>query len=277
MTTDSPCCTGMVDTRTSMLRLRTRMLKRPSCGRRFSEISSPDMIFRRITRADATRCSFITCSLSTPSIRWRIRTTPSSGSMWMSEAFICTASSNSVCSRRTTGASEVLSAPSLLRSKSLSCSEPSSSPASEAISLVRRYRPSRLESSSLSRTTAGCTRVFRTRSSSSRANRSSGSLMPTSRPPPSRDSTMARKRRAMASGRLCTSWASSLKCLSSIKGMRSCSDSAVSSCTSLTKPRSTTARPSLAPLIFWLCRACCSCSSLISPACTSRSPRRTLR
>ena len=43
----------------------------------------------------------------------------------------------SVCSRRTTGASLLLS-PRRERSKSLSCSSPSSSPASEAISLVRR-------------------------------------------------------------------------------------------------------------------------------------------
>ncbi|MNY28464.1 hypothetical protein D3C86_1624390 [compost metagenome] len=136
-TTDSPNCTGMVDTRTSRLWFLTRMLKRPSCGRRFSEMSRPAMIFRRMTSAETMRVSLISCSLSTPSMRWRRRRTFSSGSMWMSEAFICTASSNSICNRRTTGAS-LLSRLRPLKSKSLSSRRSSSWPASSAISLVRR-------------------------------------------------------------------------------------------------------------------------------------------
>jgi hypothetical protein len=53
ITTDSPYCVGMVEIRTSTWALRTRTTKRPSCGRRFSEISRPDMSFRRSTIADA--------------------------------------------------------------------------------------------------------------------------------------------------------------------------------------------------------------------------------
>ncbi|MNJ62618.1 hypothetical protein D3C77_584660 [compost metagenome] len=70
-------------------------------------------------------------------MRRRRRSTLSSGSMWMSEAFICTASSNSVCSRRTTGASWLsrLMPP---KSKLLSSRCSSNCPASEAISLLRR-------------------------------------------------------------------------------------------------------------------------------------------
>jgi hypothetical protein len=53
ITTDSPNCVGMVEIRTSMLCARVFTLKRPSCGRRFSEMSRPDMSFRRETSAGA--------------------------------------------------------------------------------------------------------------------------------------------------------------------------------------------------------------------------------
>ena len=75
----------MVETRTSILRPFTRTLKRPSWGIRFSEMFRPAISFRRNTSAALTRFSFITCSCSTPSTRCRMRTTVSSGSMWMSE------------------------------------------------------------------------------------------------------------------------------------------------------------------------------------------------
>ena len=50
-TTDSPYCVGMVDMRTSIFWSRTMMFKRPSCGRRFSEMSRPAISFRRSTSA----------------------------------------------------------------------------------------------------------------------------------------------------------------------------------------------------------------------------------
>ncbi len=139
MTTDSPCWMGMVERRTSMLRFLIRMLKRPSWGRRRSEMFRPAMSLRRETSALAMRFSFITCSWSTPSMRWRIRSTDSSGSMWMSEAPTCTASSKMVCKSLTTGA---LARSSLwiicARSKSVSASSSPSSSASSLISAERR-------------------------------------------------------------------------------------------------------------------------------------------
>ncbi len=47
----------------------SRILKRPSWGRRFSEMSRLDISFMRSTRAEAMRVSFMVCSWSTPSIR----------------------------------------------------------------------------------------------------------------------------------------------------------------------------------------------------------------
>ncbi len=94
ITTDSPYCTGMVEIRTSTSRPRTFMLKRPSWGRRFSEMSSPATSLRRSTSAWAMRTSLRMFSWRMPSIRWRIRSTFSSGSIWISDAPTCTASSN---------------------------------------------------------------------------------------------------------------------------------------------------------------------------------------
>ena len=61
-------------------------LTRPSCGTRFSAISSSLMIFSRETTAVIIRRGTWAASLSTPSMRKRIRSSPSSGSRWMSEA-----------------------------------------------------------------------------------------------------------------------------------------------------------------------------------------------
>ena len=104
-TADSPCCVGMVDMRTSTGWSRTITAKRPSCGRRFSEISSAAMSFRRSTIAGPVLTSVSVCGSSTPSMRKRIWTLDSCGSMCTSEAFTCTASSNTDCNSFTTGAS----------------------------------------------------------------------------------------------------------------------------------------------------------------------------
>ena len=139
MTTDSPSCVGIVDMRTSTALSRTSTLKRPSCGRRFSEISSPAMSFKRNASAGATRKSASVCGCSSPSMRRRMRSTSSCGSMWISDAPTWVASSNNVCSRRTTGASsapsDALSAP---KSTALSPRSCWSSFARPLISSVRR-------------------------------------------------------------------------------------------------------------------------------------------
>ena len=118
MTAASPFWVGMVASRTSRLLSRTRTVKRPSWGRRFSEMSAPPISLRREISAGAMRLSSITVSCSTPSMRRRMRSTFSSGSMWMSEALALAASSNTVWIRRTTGASLALeSEPRAPRSK----------------------------------------------------------------------------------------------------------------------------------------------------------------
>ena len=47
MTTRAPCAIGTVETRMSTSLPARRMRMRPSCGRRFSAIFSPAMIFTR--------------------------------------------------------------------------------------------------------------------------------------------------------------------------------------------------------------------------------------
>ena len=106
------------------------MLKRPSCGRRFSEMSSLDISLSRSTSAGAILESASVCRCSMPSIRKRICRRPSCGSMWISDARTCVASLNMVCSSLTTGAS---SSPteSAIRPKSI-CTSPISSESSLA-------------------------------------------------------------------------------------------------------------------------------------------------
>ena len=108
ITTDSPCCVGMVEMRMSIDWFFSFTLKRPSCGRRFSEISKPDINFRRKASAVAILGSASVCICNTPSMRKRICKRASCGSMWTSEARICAASSNTDCSNLTTGASSRL-------------------------------------------------------------------------------------------------------------------------------------------------------------------------
>ena len=64
---------------------------RPSCGRRFSAMSSLDMTLMRETTSGATARLVCSTSRSTPSTRKRTTSRFSNGSMWMSEAFSLTA------------------------------------------------------------------------------------------------------------------------------------------------------------------------------------------
>jgi len=64
----------MVEIRTSIWVLLTLTLKRPSCGKRFSEMSRPDMSFSRRTSAEAIFGSASACTCNIPSIRKRMST-----------------------------------------------------------------------------------------------------------------------------------------------------------------------------------------------------------
>ena len=70
-TARSPCAPGRVETRTSMARVPRRSEMRPSCGRRFSEMSSSAMIFRREISAACSALLGCTTSRSVPSTRKR--------------------------------------------------------------------------------------------------------------------------------------------------------------------------------------------------------------
>src|ERR1700682_2284231 len=90
MTTFSPNCAGTVETRRSRSRerssTRSRILIRPSCGRRFSEMSSFAMIFKREMSGSRVRMGRAMMLWRMPSIRKRTRNSFSYGSTWMSEA-----------------------------------------------------------------------------------------------------------------------------------------------------------------------------------------------
>src|SRR5213592_939845 len=103
MTTFSPSAAGSVETRRSIGWPFTATRARPSWGRSRSAISSDDMILmREISGRPAWRGIFITCR-STPSIRYRTATPPSSGSMWMSLERARIPSEMIRSTRRTTG------------------------------------------------------------------------------------------------------------------------------------------------------------------------------
>jgi hypothetical protein len=149
ITTDSPYCEGSVDSRTSRVRSFRRSEKRPSCGRRFSEMSSPAISFRRGSAS--------VCTCSTPSMRKRMRRCRSCGSMWMSDARERSACSNIELSNRTTGASSVVAvlrpSRSPISSSTLAMSAVSSR-ARPAITSPPRYTRSSAASRWLSATTA---------------------------------------------------------------------------------------------------------------------------
>ena len=70
-TARSPCADGSVDTRTSTARPPMRSEMRPSCGNRFSAISSSAMIFRREISAACSALFGCTISRKVPSTRKR--------------------------------------------------------------------------------------------------------------------------------------------------------------------------------------------------------------
>ena len=70
-TTRSPCPDGIVETRTSTARPAMRSEMRPSCGRRFSAMSSFAMTLMRDTTIGATARFDCSTSRSTPSMRKR--------------------------------------------------------------------------------------------------------------------------------------------------------------------------------------------------------------
>ncbi len=87
MTASSPCTLGMIDTRKSMLFPPRRTLKRPSCGTRFSAMSSSAITFTREMIVLWNRLSIgRIAAWSTPSMRYFTWTASSWVSMWMSLA-----------------------------------------------------------------------------------------------------------------------------------------------------------------------------------------------
>lgn len=104
MTTDSPNCVGMVEMRTSTMALRILMAKRPSCGRRFLGNIQAGHQFQTQGQRRGDSIGFH-LHLQHAVDAERTRSERSWGSMWMSEARERMASSNTVCSSLTTGAS----------------------------------------------------------------------------------------------------------------------------------------------------------------------------
>ena len=68
-TTDSPWYAGSVLTRKSICALSTVNLMRPSCGRRFSAMSMPAMIFKRLISGPFIRSGMRSRSTHSPSMR----------------------------------------------------------------------------------------------------------------------------------------------------------------------------------------------------------------
>ena len=87
MTASSPCALGMIETRKSMVLPRTRSRKRPSCGTRFSAMSSSAITLMRemIALCEALAIGRL-AGCSTPSMRYFTTTASSWVSMWMSLA-----------------------------------------------------------------------------------------------------------------------------------------------------------------------------------------------
>ena len=87
MTASSPWTLGMIETRKSIVLPGTRSLKRPSCGTRFSAMSSSAITLMR--EMMALWCCFAMGRIAacrTPSIRYFTTTASSCVSMWMSDA-----------------------------------------------------------------------------------------------------------------------------------------------------------------------------------------------
>ena len=90
ITASSPCTLGMIETRKSMVLPGTRSLKRPSCGTRFSAMSSSAMtLMREMIGEWNCLASGRIAGCSTPSTRYFTCTPSSCVSMWMSLARRC--------------------------------------------------------------------------------------------------------------------------------------------------------------------------------------------
>ena len=104
-TTRSPLPVGMVDTRTSMARPAMRSAMRPSCGRRFSAMSSEAITLMRETIAGCSPRLGSTTLRSAPSTRKRTSARDSKISRCTSEAPSRTAWVSSALMSRMMGAS----------------------------------------------------------------------------------------------------------------------------------------------------------------------------
>ena len=104
ITASSPWTDGMIETRKSIERPRDRTRKRPSCGTRFSAMSSSAITLMRLMIVEwcSLAIGFI-AGWSTPSIRYLITTSLSRVSMWMSEARRLSASNTAESTRRMIG------------------------------------------------------------------------------------------------------------------------------------------------------------------------------
>ena len=109
ITTFSPYTVGRLETRISYSLLSTVVVIRPSCGLRFSEISMPDIILRRVVIAPRRALSYFIISLRLPSILYRTLTVFSIGSIWISLARCLTACSIILLIRTTIGAFSISS------------------------------------------------------------------------------------------------------------------------------------------------------------------------
>ena len=108
-TTRSPARDGRVETRTSSVLPPRVSGIRPSCGTRFSAMSSRAMTLMRDTSSGVIRGFSDRVSRSTPSTRMRTVSAVSNGSRWMSDAPDRTASAMMPLIRRITGASSAVS------------------------------------------------------------------------------------------------------------------------------------------------------------------------
>lgn len=86
MTIFSPNTVATLATRTSTSLPSITVENWPSCGRRFSTMFMPLMIFKRLVSAACTPIGRENVSTRWPSMRNRTRTFSSIGSMWMSLA-----------------------------------------------------------------------------------------------------------------------------------------------------------------------------------------------
>ena len=108
-TTRSPQAEGMVETRTSIARPPSSSAIRPSCGTRFSAMSSRAITLIRDTSSEASLRPGRSISCNVPSTRKRITRLFSNVSMWISEAPSLIASASMALISLMIGASSSLS------------------------------------------------------------------------------------------------------------------------------------------------------------------------